>query len=228
MVLRRASTWIPAVPYPLCPLYPFLVIGAAQGVETGGRALAKGASRLTGENERLGVLARGAVWATLGLSAVYLLYWQVSTTRHFARYDFITPLRHSMVANPYDTREVASYINERVTESDLVIADQIFWPLLQARVTNPPQLIAYRGAIARSDFYRYPISQSRFAYSPELSGARYFVEDTRLRNRKIDPPDSAEYAILLEASSQWRLRLELGEYRVWENPALAVDIPILN
>jgi hypothetical protein len=207
-------------------------MGAAQALLSGFAAFRNSLIALVADSlpgrlprERLGALAGGG--ATCGLVALLVFYfsWQHESSWRFALTDFTeTPLRHSMVASVPQTRELAAHINDSTTPDDLVIADQVFWPLLHCRVANVPQIVAYRGIVAPSDFYRYRFPKGRFAYSPDLADARFHVEDLRLRARLIDPPDSAEGAVLLECRETWRLRLELGqypyEYRLWENPAL--------
>jgi len=224
--LRRESTYTSHVPYPLCPLYPFLAVGAAQLLAVSFHSFTAGARRIGLEacpsswpRERVGALITGlcAIALAAGLSCYFT--WQIRMSVSFAKVNFDTPLRHSMVANVHHTRSVAAYLGARVSSGDLVIADQVFWPLLPCRVTNAPQVAAYRGVMAASDFYRYGFSTERFAYSPTPDGARYLVEDERLRLRLREFPDGAEGAVLVECRGKgWRQALRLGEYVVWENP----------
>jgi hypothetical protein len=132
-----------------------------------------------------------------------------------------TPLAFAMVKNPGNARLAAAALNPLIKPEDMVIASYNIWHLIDARTTNIPISLAYKGI--ESDFFLYTISHSRFNYDPSIDNANYAILDFLTDQMAQAPQESFHYPVRLEIErikKEWQIIATFGEFTIYKNPKI--------
>lgn len=128
---------------------------------------------------------------------------------------FITEI-DGFLLNPVQVRQIAGHINARVSPEDVVIASVgVAWAI-DANVTDFQMSVSYTGV----DTVHFPgdLPLDRYAFDPRYETATYAVVDNLwVHWGAVHMPAVAD--MLADIQANWTLELEVGDMRVYRNPA---------
>ena len=207
IVLRRADTVIRFVHYPVIPLLPLVVLGCAAIALRAGEGLLD--------------------FTPIGLLIIPILlgaFLGVQQVRHGIAGRFPTPLEFGMTKHVSDTYDTAIYINKYTESDELVIATPTLWSLLDTRVADLTQSLAFEGI--KAGFYQYDFPRERFLFSPALEQASFVVLDSFTDKWCQNVPHSLHKPLAKTidgVKENWTLDFQKGEYRVYKSPRLVEE-----
>ncbi len=156
-------------------------------------------------------------WSRPVLAAVFLLpAFQFLQIIYPAASGHLVPRnQHWCTQSVSEVETAAAWLNERLSENDLVICHQNIGWLLNCRTADLMQATAWSG---RSTFaYEKPLDKARFRYPADLHAARYLVLADIDQRWTLGLPNVPW--ILDEISTkQWRIVWRGENYMIVENP----------
>ena len=199
VLLGRTTALFSLSFYYLIPLLPFAALGVASLMRYGVAWIAsRFGQRLSAA---LGVLMAGAL-----LLSTFQLVEQVQAGFH-------TDI-DAFLLDPIAARDVAEFVNQRVTSTDLVIASPTLAWRLRANVADLQMPIAYRGQA--TPHLPGHIPAGRWAFDPSLEQARFVIVDNLWRNWAV--PNVPGVSEMLQEIEAWPIVFRSGEVMVYQNP----------
>ena len=199
VLLGRTTALFSLSFYYLIPLLPFAALGVASLMRYGVAWIAsRFGQRLSAA---LGVLMAGAL-----LLSTFQLVEQVQAGFH-------TDI-DAFLLDPIAARDVAEFVNQRVTSTDLVIASPTLAWRLRANVADLQMPIAYRGQA--TPHLPGNIPAGRWAFDPSLEQARFVIVDKLWRNWAV--PNVPGVSEMLQEIEAWPIVFRSGEVMVYQNP----------
>ena len=200
VLLGRTTALFSLSFYYLIPLLPFAALGVASLMRHGVAWIASRSGQHL--SAALGALMAGAL-----LLSTFQLVEQVQAGFH-------TDI-DAFLLDPIAARDVAKFVNQRVTSTDLVIASPTLAWMLHANVADLQMPIAYRGQA--TPHLPGNIPAGRWAFDPSLEHARFVIVDKLWRNWAIS--NVPRVTALLQEVIMWPSVWQSDTVIVYQNPA---------
>ncbi|PKK88763.1 MAG: hypothetical protein CVV64_17330 [Candidatus Wallbacteria bacterium HGW-Wallbacteria-1] len=124
------------------------------------------------------------------------------------------PLSHLSTVDTDNARKAAVWINERVTDEDVVIAAPTLSWLLRGKRANLLQSFAYVSEKCPPFFFQ-PMPRARFFFKPDLASARILVISEIDEAFTLRMPGVRDYMNRSLANGDFELARIMGEYRIY-------------
>lgn len=200
--------------YYMIPVLPFIALGVASLVRSGGFALFDaGRENLPQIAGLKGVLSGMVTGGILLLLAISLLLASIPTTIASIQSGYTTDI-DAFLINPQDAKQVAAFINSQVNTDDVIVAS----PVVGWQFGGHPE--DFQMAVAATNHVATPhlpgnIPQDRLAFNPDYHQARFVVIDNLWRNwGVIFIPGLSD--IVTDVQTNWRPVYQLGQFTVYE------------
>jgi hypothetical protein len=201
--------------YYLIPLLPFAAVGAASLLRYGAAWMARAVVRRVHSAVDTEKSAQ-ADWLKLLIVVPAMGALLISTAGlvQQVREGFRTTI-DVFLLDPIAAREVADYVNQRVSADDLIITSPALAWMLHAQVADMQMPIAYRGQA--TPHLPSNIPPERWAFDPGVARARYVIVDNLWRNWAV--PNVPGISEMLRKIEAWPVVFRSGEIVIYRNPA---------